>query len=736
MSIVCCRDCLSIVGVYGVISAVAQQQTPPLRNYSDASTPGAPLTPGYPIEVGYHSDLWCRSATWLAAHAVRRRRRSRICTPHTHPYFLLFCFFGQPKTLPHTLLDASHTVRIPPYPSHPCLRPMLSNTCPKSLTRHISFSALGARLFPLRLSAQSHRVCAMEVLRNNLEAFLPKIKDAIEEADFIAIDAEFTGLGIGYPNEYLDTAQDRYTKSKRSTQSYVPIQFGLSTFAWDAAAKQYVAKPFNCYVFPAVGSRVLGLDREFTCQAGSLVFLRQSKLDFNKWISQGIPYLNLDEEERAMHKIGMALSGEDIAIDGQNQDFVDTTMDAIHTWLQTSIEKTVTVSAPTRYHRRLVHQEVRKKYKDSLKTDGVESFVHIRKLTDEERREGTSERSKMLHDELAELVGFRKVLDLISKSRKPVVGHNMMLDLLHTFQSFHKNLPEDVADFRKDLSELFPIIYDTKHLAHSNEKLQPLIMRSSLNDVLQRTARVPFEHPHIVPHPEYASYDTEGENLHEAGYDAYVTGVIFGKLLGVATDLQAGERISWGHESIAAAANKVHMMRSDMPYFDLDGEQEPDRSNVFHISGFTQAVSFHDVQQEFEDLGDISVNQLTKESCYIIVKDRSKVPTVLSAYGSSTSDGEQGRKKNFTYKLATYADHIAPKLSNGVSKVIDAIKAPILQDKGASNGGNGTPSTPQDDETPRKRKRYVDELVNVSAEAEASPASTRESKRRSRRAGT
>lgn len=53
----------------------------------------------------------------------------------------------------------------------------------------------------------------------------------------------------------------------------------------------------------------------------------------------------------------------------------------------------------------------------------------------------------------AKLVGFTAVLDLIVLSRKPIVGHNMLLDLLQCTDKFHEPLPPRCAAFQSQLHE-------------------------------------------------------------------------------------------------------------------------------------------------------------------------------------------------------------------------------------------------------------------------------------------
>lgn len=74
---------------------------------------------------------------------------------------------------------------------------------------------------------------------------------------------------------------------------------------------------------------------------------------------------------------------------------------------------------------------------------------------------------------MREAIGFSEIIQLISKSvrnafyicdyathyllqRKPVVGHNMMLDVFHTINRFLVKLPEDYKSFKDCAHCLFP----------------------------------------------------------------------------------------------------------------------------------------------------------------------------------------------------------------------------------------------------------------------------------------
>ncbi|KAJ3002533.1 hypothetical protein HKX48_002275 [Thoreauomyces humboldtii] len=502
----------------------------------------------------------------------------------------------------------------------------------------------------------------MEVLRNNFDAFLPQIEEAIASADFIAIDTEFTGLGIGpdYNIEYLDTVQERYAKGRLSAEHFQITQYGICPFQWDEDAKQYLAKPFNCFVFPHKGNHAFGLDRQFACQAGSMVFLRDNKFDFNTWISQGVPYVNNDDEANARMKIGASVTME-LSITGANRVFVEEAIVNIQDWLQNSPDQTLNVPCPTSFHRRLVHQEVKKRYRfnGALKTSGADDAVAITKLSVEERSAPGNDREHQLLKELEELVGFRKVIELVSKSQKPVVGHNMFLDVLQTFSSFYKTLPIDVREFRNEMHSLFPLIYDTKHFAHSNSTVQPHIPKSVLADVFKKVSNKPFEQPQIALASGFDGYEAGNESrYHEAGYDAYVTGVAFARMAALATSTAPGERISMTHQAMLDSVNKLHFMRSDTPHLDVAADQPaaPLRTGVFHVHGFDEGITYADVQREFDDLRPVTVYRFRPGSCFVGVRDPDVVHEVLKGYGSRAPDPAEGAN-SFPYEIETYREY-------------------------------------------------------------------------------
>jgi poly(A)-specific ribonuclease len=104
------------------------------------------------------------------------------------------------------------------------------------------------------------------------------------------------------------------------------------------------------------------------------------------------------------------------------------------------------IDASNSFQRRLVHQEVKANFNGYLKTEGKSPHVRITKLTFEQRNANTD--AEKIKAGLDSMVGFRKIIDFLSKSKKPIAGHNFFLDLCHSVHHFHQELPEEYQDFK------------------------------------------------------------------------------------------------------------------------------------------------------------------------------------------------------------------------------------------------------------------------------------------------
>jgi poly(A)-specific ribonuclease len=166
-------------------------------------------------------------------------------------------------------------------------------------------------------------------------------------------------------------------------------------------------------------------------------------------------------------------------------------------WLQYSTDKELKLDPSNGYQRRITFQEVEKRYNSKLYLQSQsQERSHLRsivvsRLTEEEKIKKEEEKKTLSlvcslsplikifstdaiaiqfftkknnnnnnnkKEELDAKIGFRKILDMIAEFQKPLVGHNLYLDILHTLSMVHY-LPDSCNEFKTQLHQFCPM-YD------------------------------------------------------------------------------------------------------------------------------------------------------------------------------------------------------------------------------------------------------------------------------------
>ncbi|XP_071944253.1 poly(A)-specific ribonuclease PNLDC1-like [Antedon mediterranea] len=365
-----------------------------------------------------------------------------------------------------------------------------------------------------------------EVLKSNFDEIYPEIEDAIKESSFIAIDLEFTGLHIqdSCNNMMFDGGAERYLKLKKNCQSFTISQIGLAAFTHNPTNNCYTAHVFNVYVFPQSCTTI---DERFSCQASSLKFLCQYEFDFNKFIYEGVPFLTHEQEERLS-----TLSNQDEVISDLNESYFAPIFTKISDWLrQADNEDEMTIPTNRGVSVLMLQAKICFMFKEVWTKLSSKNEVVVIKVSREKREEFEAESPSWNERIIESLVGFSKVFRLITDSKKPVIGHNMLMDLLLMYDKFHNKLPKSWSDFKIELHRILPNIYDTKHLASKCKKLledHNLVHQTNIQDLFQilqseKARFAAFNSPTIGLDSRAHRYD-EKEYNHEAGYDAYICG--------------------------------------------------------------------------------------------------------------------------------------------------------------------------------------------------------------------
>ncbi|KAK2817340.1 hypothetical protein Q5P01_025531 [Channa striata] len=521
----------------------------------------------------------------------------------------------------------------------------------------------------------------MEVTRKNFKDCLNTVYSAIEEADFLAIDGEFSGISDG-PNASaltngLDTPEERYTKLKKHSMDFLLFQFGLCTFKYNQAKSKYITKTFNFYIFPKPFSRT-SPDIKFICQSSSIDFLASQGFDFNKVFCHGIPYLNQDEEvqlreqteeRRNQHANGVGTpsyispssSKGPAHVPEEHKDFISRVVEKVEALFANS-EKTLDLEPCTGFQRKLIYQTLNWKFPkglhvETIETEKKERYIQINKVDEEERKRREQQKLEKEQEELNDAVGFSRVVHAISKSGKLVVGHNMLLDVMHSIHQFYCPLPEDLQDFKEVTMCVFPRLLDTKLMA-STQPFKELITYTSLAELEKQLKESPFKPPQVETAEGFPSYDTAQEQLHEAGYDAYITGLCFISMANyLGTFLTPPKAyISARFQTNRAFFQQVSdlllfLMRIiDIPYLNLTGpDLQPKRDHVLYVT-FPKEWKTSDLYQLFSAFGNIQVSWIDDTSAFVSLSQTDQVQIAMNTSRYAES-----------YRIQTYAEYIQNK---------------------------------------------------------------------------
>ncbi|GBB87155.1 hypothetical protein RclHR1_01360026 [Rhizophagus clarus] len=530
----------------------------------------------------------------------------------------------------------------------------------------------------------------MEVIKNNFHELFPIVQEAIEGADFIAIDTELTGLNESIERiKTFDDPQSRYTKVRNAATKFLIIQFGICTYTYSEAENTFVARPFNFYIFPANSDRKDYHDICFMCSGSSLHFLSNCGFDFNKLIAQGIPFLNkTDEIKLTQRRADIAQRQLDNPPDDETKEFLEKTMSTIDKWLCDTNDEHLTVETPSLKQKRLIFQEYRQRFSGLASAESRPKSIFFSRMTEEQKEKKLKDDAA---DALSASLNFRSIIELIVASKKPIIGHNCFLDMCQLVHQFWEELPEKLKMWKKLVHELFELVIDTKHLAATHRRLQELMPKNGVQAILDIVQTPPFEEksPKIVLDPQFTRYTlNDKSHNHEAGYDAYITGYNFIRLavfllhekeqvvdiysnvfnvLSEKTDDSLGQEYEYMDEEntnlvtklfkterLTRFYNKLHLLRSDFKYICLDGDDgyPPPKQNGFLLSNIPTSCSQAILHTIFGEFGNIFIQWIDDTHCWLIVRDDKKAKKVSEGLLRSTklfSDYMENGKK---YQIA------------------------------------------------------------------------------------
>nr|XP_002129059.1 poly(A)-specific ribonuclease PARN [Ciona intestinalis] len=525
----------------------------------------------------------------------------------------------------------------------------------------------------------------MDITRANFTETLPIVSKAIDESSFICIDGEFTGLtNHRYNLTSYDSPEERYLKLHSNTENFMLLQFGMCTFSWKEDEQKYQVDAFNFYIFPFRSSFPGVPDRIFSCQASSLDFLTLQDFDFNKAIKEGIPFLRPSEEasvrsaieEKQAYRqstykspakfdgVGRSPSSKGPSTpitDQKTKDFTEKVVAKIKNFLENTEDSEIVLEPCNSYLRKILFENIPAAFPGKIlvesRTDEQTHQRHIvvvRGASASLQKERNLQAKVKEESNLEEAVGFSKIVKKLSQSQKLIVGHNMLLDVFYTIQQFVCPLPDVLEEFKSLVGCVFPKLLDTK-LMGSMLPFRDLLSTTALGDMNARLREPPFQPPDITVPGKYnvGSTKSQDSNLHEAAYDAYVTGSAFLSMVNYLKSFQTNKKILTSFSSLCSLispyVNKVFLMRSfDIPYLNLSGpDLSPCRDHVFHLE-FPALWKSNDLRQLFSPVGQIHISWINETQCWIGLHNKTQTKNVKSLVSGNSND---------SFRLRTYKEY-------------------------------------------------------------------------------
>eukprot|EP00075_Anas_platyrhynchos_P004422 XP_012951605.2 poly(A)-specific ribonuclease PNLDC1 isoform X1 [Anas platyrhynchos] len=460
------------------------------------------------------------------------------------------------------------------------------------------------------------------------------------------LDMEFTGLHSAVPQNnqpsLFDSPAERYLKVRQSVQCFTVTQLGLAIFTKENSNK-YVVHSYNFFLFPST----LGVtDVEFTLSASSIQFLSHHGFDFNKFLKDGIPYMNEVQEESLSQRLS---EGSWRVCSAVGRNVMKKAIDEVTRWIVAAEEgETMTLKDLSGSHMLEVQLVLRQALQNVWTQPLEDSEVVVKKVSLQQRRLLENSSYDYCRKELilTSARGFTNLFQILVEAKKPLVGHNMFMDLCHLHDKFYKPLPESYEEFKRNIHNLFPVLIDTKTVTKSiwrNHRFPRVSTLLEVYEVLCSNNLNPTDPtgPVITLASDCSRY-AEKKSPHEAGYDAFLCGsvllksahLLLRRVTKCSDTVEADPSFSQYLTALAEYLNKVNFIRGGASSINFSGEDVPSQHPpplVVRVRGWPQ-MNERQIYQELKALCRFDVRRLS-ENQFILLSNKFKhVRRVLRNY--------------------------------------------------------------------------------------------------------
>ncbi|KAK4230841.1 ribonuclease H-like domain-containing protein [Podospora fimiseda] len=432
----------------------------------------------------------------------------------------------------------------------------------------------------------------MDINAHNFWRELPAFLDTICTAEYISYDLEMTGItGEAIQTHPERPHEDAYQMTRSAAQTFQIVQIGMTCFFYDADQKKYKSRTYSIHLTPffTQSSQDLArlIDRKVTFSYKTFLFLQQHGFSFEKAFVHGVPYLSRIEQLKANERYITYHSENEYgkrdlnSLDVLTKTTCDRAREQIASWIEAYPNSGSYVVIKTSSHQ-VATEKVKRSLNDALrqlvKTEFPDCYISFhqeeasvymwdpkqRKEWEHERRtriQVVSRQTAFLFifealvgghfagridvdllfpadhsPTITERIEMRKRLQRYEKKRRErppiLVGHNQYFDLCFLYQTFVGNLPPTFAEFKSRAKILWPQLVDTKHMA-MELGFGNHVNLSRLHQILSNQKGSFSLESEIIESIDLLSIDAEAASgaAHDAGYDSWMTAMVFGNLV-------------------------------------------------------------------------------------------------------------------------------------------------------------------------------------------------------------
>lgn len=386
----------------------------------------------------------------------------------------------------------------------------------------------------------------MDITNKNFKETLPLFLNDLSKSEVVSIDLEMTGIRMPDRPSENDTPMEYFSKSIKAALKYKIIQFGMSLFIPDPKTSPsqpiYVSRTYNFYLFPRNFRR--NVIKETVMDSDAMDFLISTEsIDFNNWINGGLAYYDIKEREKIrtyilgdkfydiLSEIRLGTFKDKGAKEDELKELAAISDDVVDWFINGTEDKAYVLNE---FHNTRIQQillNIKNRVSDFYNKvlvinvpakDEKPRHIVFRKESVETIIDFVKKRMKDKHEEYNETIGFslcwESVKEIIREKGITVVLHNSFLDLLYIC-SHLEGLDENMLAFKETVNKkLFPILFDTKLLS-ARVGMEKCHLGKLWEELLKSDM--------IKIRPEIKTEGNGKGVLHNAGYDAFVTGCAF-----------------------------------------------------------------------------------------------------------------------------------------------------------------------------------------------------------------